>query len=138
MLGYNLLNYSASDWVLPETRKRNIGVLCMHAVRKSLCDPVQLEKDINKILELGQADPSLVKTKNTLDFLVENNVAASIPEAAYRFCRHSPGIDVVLTGTGNAAHLKDNLTAIQGPPLPPEILKKIDAMFGRVSCVSGQ
>ena len=138
MVGYNLLNPSAAAWVLPETREKKVGVLCMHAVRKALCDPVQLEKDISRILELKQADPDLVKDKNSLDFLVQNGAAASIMEAAYRFCHHTPGIDIVLTGTGSTDHLKENFAAIQGPPLPPEILKKLSAMFGKVDCVSGQ
>jgi len=120
------------------TREKKVGVLCMFAVRKALSNPAQLEIDIGRIFERGQADPALVKTKGTLDFLAHDGVAGSIPEAAYRFCRHTPGIDVVLTGTGNAAHLKENLASIQCPPLPPAILEKLAAMFGRVDCVSGQ
>jgi len=138
MVGYNLLNPCAAKWVLPAAMEKKVGVLCMFAVRKALSNPAQLEIDIGRILERGQADPALVKTKDTLDFLAYEGIADSIPEAAYRFCRHSPGIDVVLTGTGNAAHLAENLAAIQGPPLPPATLEKLAAMFGKVDCVSGQ
>jgi aryl-alcohol dehydrogenase-like predicted oxidoreductase len=59
-------------------------------------------------------------------------------DAAYRFCRHTPGIDVVLTGTGSREHLLENLASIEKPPLPPHILEQIEALFGRVDCVSGQ
>jgi aryl-alcohol dehydrogenase-like predicted oxidoreductase len=59
-------------------------------------------------------------------------------EAAYRFCRHTPGIGVVLTGTSSAAHLKDNLASIQRGPLDTGILEKLETLFGRVDCVSGQ
>ena len=138
MVGFNLLNPSASSWVFPAALEKKVGVLCMYAVRKALSNPAQLEIDINRILEHGQADPALVTTRNTLDFLARDGVAASITEAAYRFCRYTPGIDVVLTGTSNASHLRDNLTAIQGPPLSAETLGKLAAMFGRVDCVSGQ
>jgi len=138
MVGYNLLNPSAAAWVLPTAAAKKLGVLCMFAVRKALSNQAQLEADIARILEQGQADPALVKPKTTLDFLVKEGFSASITEAAYRFCRHSPGIGVVLTGTGNAAHLASNLEAIQGPALPPEALAKLRAMFGRVDCVSGQ
>jgi aryl-alcohol dehydrogenase-like predicted oxidoreductase len=136
MVGYSLLNPSAAKRVLPITREKGVGVLCMFAVRRALSDPAQLKIDIGRILERAQADPALVAAEHTLDFLVP--AAADIPEAAYRFCRHTPGIDVVLTGTGNAAHLRDNLRAIQKPPLPEEVLSKLDAMFGAVDCVSGQ
>ncbi|MDR2101513.1 MAG: aldo/keto reductase [Treponema sp.] len=138
MVGYNLLNPSAAKRVLPVTREKGIGVLCMFAVRRALSDPVQRKADLRRILEHAQADPSLVTEDHTLDFLIREGGASSLTEAAYRFCRHTPGIDVVLTGTGNAAHLKDNLLAIRKPPLPGEVLAKLEAMFGAVDCVSGQ
>jgi aryl-alcohol dehydrogenase-like predicted oxidoreductase len=131
MAGYNLLNPSAAKNVLPVCREKNVGVLCMFAVRTALSNAEQLKKDIAKILEHGQADPALVKREGTLDFLMRDGCAGSIMEAAYRFCRHTPGIDVVLTGKGSAANLKENLAAIQGPKLP-------EAMFGGADCVSGQ
>jgi L-galactose dehydrogenase len=138
MLGYNLLNPSAAEWVLPTALEKKVGVLCMFAVRKALSNPAQLEIDIGRILDRGQADPALVKTKGALDFLAWESDAGSVTEAAYRFCRHTPGIDVVLTGTGDATHLRENLAAIQGPPLSKETLEKLAVMFGRVDCVSGQ
>jgi aryl-alcohol dehydrogenase-like predicted oxidoreductase len=136
MVGYNLLNPSAAKRVLPVTREKGTGVLCMFAVRRALSDPAQLKTDIGRILERGQADPALVAAEHTLDFLAPE--AAGIPEAAYRFCRHTPGIDVVLTGTGSAAHLRDNLRAIQKPKLSGETLARLESMFGAVDCVSGQ
>jgi L-galactose dehydrogenase len=107
-------------------------------VRTALSNREQLKTDIRRILEQGQADPALVKDETALDFLVESGVAASIMEAAYRFCRHADGIAVTLTGTGNPAHLLDNLKSIQLPPLPKEVLDRLALMFGNVDCVSGQ
>jgi aryl-alcohol dehydrogenase-like predicted oxidoreductase len=138
MTGYNILNPSAAKRVLPAAIEHNVGVLCMFAVRQALHDPAQLKNDITKILENGQADPGLVKDEGVLDFLVESGAAGSIVEAAYRFCRHTEGIGVVLTGTGNIDHLGDNIAAIQKGPLPKEILEKLEALFGGVDCVSGQ
>jgi aryl-alcohol dehydrogenase-like predicted oxidoreductase len=138
MTGYNLLNPSAASWVLPTALEKNIGVLCMFAVRRALSRPEYLKADVARILEKGQADPALVTVENTLDFLVSSGAAASLTEAAYRFCRHTPGVGVVLTGTGNPGHLMNNLAAIEAQPLPPETLEKLAAMFGRVDCVSGQ
>lgn len=138
MTGYNILNPSAAKRVLPAAVKNNAGVLCMFAVRQALHDPAQLKKDIARILENGQADPLLVNDQGVLDFLVESGAAGSIVEAAYRFCRHTPGIGVVLTGTGNADHLSDNIASIQKGPLPAGILEKLETLFGGVDCVSGQ
>ncbi|MDR1972466.1 MAG: aldo/keto reductase [Treponema sp.] len=136
MTGYNILNPSAAKRVLPGAVERNVGVLCMFAVRQALHDPVQLKKDIARILEKGQADPALVKDEKVLDFLVQGD--SGLTEAAYRFCRHTPGIGVVLTGTGNRDHLKENLASIQKGPLPAETLEKLETLFGKVDCVSGQ
>jgi aryl-alcohol dehydrogenase-like predicted oxidoreductase len=138
MTGYNILNPSAAKRVLPAAMEKNLGVLCMFAVRQALHDPAQLKKDLAKILEKGQADPDLVKDEKVLDFLVESGAAGGIVEAAYRFCRHTPGIGVVLTGTGNADHLRENIASIQKGPLPPEILEKLETLFGGVDCISGQ
>jgi aryl-alcohol dehydrogenase-like predicted oxidoreductase len=60
-----------------------------------------------------------------------------LTEAAYRFCRHEPGAEVILTGTGNVEHLEANLAAIQGPPLAPEIVERLRGLFGAVDSVSG-
>jgi L-galactose dehydrogenase len=138
MTGYNILNPSAARRVLPAAVEKNVGVLCMFAVRQALHDPEQLKKDIGKILEKGQADPELVKDEGVLDFLVESGAAGSIVEAAYRFCRHTPGIGVVLTGTGNVDHLMDNTASILKGPLPGDILEKLESLFGGVDCISGQ
>jgi L-galactose dehydrogenase len=138
MVGYNLLNPSAAKTVFPLTREKNVGVLCMFAVRSALSNPRQLTIDIGRILEHGQADPALLKPEGALDFLVQSGAAGSIMEAAYRFCRHTPGVDVVLTGTSSAAHLRENLLSIQGPKLADEILARLHALFGGVDCVSGQ
>jgi L-galactose dehydrogenase len=138
MVGYNILNPSAARTILPEAMQKNVGILNMFAVRKALSDPAQLREDVCKILAAGQADSKLVKPENTLDFLVAEGYAKTITEAAYRFCRHTKGIDVTLTGTGDLNHLAVNINSLTAPPLPDQVLERLDAMFGRVDCVSGQ
>jgi aryl-alcohol dehydrogenase-like predicted oxidoreductase len=138
MVGYNLLNPSAAQTILPITLQKNVGTLCMFAVRDALSDPKQLRVDIGRMLAAGQVDPAIVKPEEDLAFLREPGVVGSVMEAAYRFCRNTRGIDVTLTGTGNADHLADNLRSIGMPPLPQDTLERLHAMFGRVDCVSGQ
>ncbi|MCL2771710.1 MAG: aldo/keto reductase [Oscillospiraceae bacterium] len=138
MLGYSIINPSAAKTIMPLATEKNVGLQCMFAVRKALSNPEQLKTDIKRILEKNQADPSLMASHGTLDFLVNEGAAGSIMEAAYRFCSNAPGIHITLTGTGNVGHLIDNLKAIQMPALPEDILKQLDVMFGNVDCVSGQ
>jgi aryl-alcohol dehydrogenase-like predicted oxidoreductase len=138
MVGYSIINPSAAKTILPLTMERNVGTLCMFAVRTALSYPAQLKADILAMLEAGQVDEGLVKGEKTLDFLEEKGYAGSLPEAAYRFCRHTKGIDVTLTGTGDLTHLKENLRSLSLSPLPPEALAALEELFGRVDCVSGQ
>jgi L-galactose dehydrogenase len=72
-----------------------------------------------------------------LDFVVRDGEASTVSEAAYRFCRHEPGVHVVLTGTGNPDHLKANVEAIMKPSLPEPILHRLADIFGNVDWISG-
>ena len=68
-----------------------------------------------------------------LDFLVHPGGAESITDAAYRFARYEPGVDVVLFGTGDAAHLKANIASLSRPPLPDADRARLLDLFGGVS-----
>jgi len=136
MVGYNILNQSAARDVLPLTARNNVGALVMFAVRSALHDPEQLKADIASISEHGQGGAGL--TAESLDFIMKSGAASSLPEAAYRFCRHTPGVAVTLTGTGDPEHLTENLRALNMPPLPDDVLKRLAELFNGVDCVSGQ
>jgi aryl-alcohol dehydrogenase-like predicted oxidoreductase len=138
MVGYNILNPSAAQSVLPLTLAQNVGTLCMFAVRSALHNPVQLRADIEHILAANQGDTELLKSDGALEFITKSGAANSLMEAAYRFCRHTPGIDIVLTGTKNPVHLAENLASISMPKLPDAITEKLGKMFAGVDCVSGQ
>ena len=137
MLGYNFLNPSARKEILPTCIEKGVSTMCMYAVRNALSNPEKLRPTIEKILASGQADPALLKADEDLSFLVTSGAAKSIPEAAYRYVTHTPGMDICLFGTGNVDHVRDNIEAINAPALPDEILEKLDALFGNVDCVSG-
>ena len=143
MVGFNIMNPSAAKTVFPKALDRNIGVLNMFAVRQALANPAQMKADIVRILEHGQGGPGLEANENALDFLTETGadglpIASSIIDAAYRFCMHTHGNNVVLTGTGNQAHLEENLKSLESSPLPQSILEKLDSLFGLSDCVCGQ
>jgi aryl-alcohol dehydrogenase-like predicted oxidoreductase len=135
MVGFNLLNPSARRNVLRLTQAHNVGVQNMFAVRRALSDPEGLKEALDTIERAGQLDRSKFKADDPLGFLKEGT--EGIVDAAYRFCRHEPGIDVVLTGTGNVAHLKENVASINRGPLPAKMLAKLEELFGQVDSVSG-
>ena len=85
----------------------------------------------------GQLAAEVAEAADPLGFLTQRGKAASLPEAAYRYCRHEPGIDVVLTGTGKLEHLQANVAALLKPPLIEEDVRRLSDLFGRVDSVSG-
>jgi L-galactose dehydrogenase len=137
MVGFSLLNPSARRTVFRETLKRDIGTLIMFAVRRALSRPEALKEMVAGLIAEGAVDPDKVDADDPLGFLREYVGAASVTEAAYRFCRHEPGAQVVLTGTGDAAHLEENLASIQGAPLPAPLQARLAEIFGAVDSVSG-
>ena len=137
MVGFNLLNPSARSRVFTKTLEKNIGVLCIFAVRRALSQPAQLKALIADLKQREQIDPSACDAKDPLGFLTQGGKAATIPEAAYRYCRHEPGLDVVLTGTGNVEHLKANIASLLKPPLVQADLQRLGKIFGNVDSVSG-
>ena len=138
MVGFNLLNPSAAKTIFPGTIKNKVGVLCMFAVRTALSNPESLKANLDKIAACGQGGPGFSASVDILDFLSAQGAAESVINAAYRFCRHSHGVDVTLTGTSSAVHLAENLRSIQMPPLPEEILGKLESLFGNVDCIDSE
>ena len=137
MVGFNLLNQSARSRVFKKTLEKNIGVLGMFAVRRALSQPAQLKALIADLQQRGQIDPGACDADDPLGFLTQEGKAATLPEAAYRYCRHEPGLHTVLTGTGSISHLKDNVTSLLKPSLTQGDLQRLEAIFGKVDSVSG-
>ena len=136
MVGFNLLNQSARERVFARARARHIGTLIMFAVRRALSRPERLREVLTELAERREITPG--QAEEGLSFLVGGDVAASLPEAAYRYCRHEPGADVILTGTGSEAHLLENLASIQRADLPGEVRARLADLFGHLDHLSGQ
>jgi aryl-alcohol dehydrogenase-like predicted oxidoreductase len=136
MVGFNLLNHSARRSVFPLTAAKRVGVLDMFAVRRALSQPDRLRSLCGELIEKGVIPHGALDADDPLGFLLEDEVVATIPEAAYRFCRHEPAVDVVLTGTGNSEHLKANIEAILKPPLPQPALERLEKVFGALDSLT--
>jgi aryl-alcohol dehydrogenase-like predicted oxidoreductase len=131
MVGFNLLNPSARKTILPETRRLGVGVLIMFAVRRALTSPARLREVIEELIERGTLERGQLDVRDALGYL------GDVRDAAYRFCAHEPGADLVLTGTGSPEHLEENVKSLCAPPLPPELLARLERSFGHVTSVSG-
>ncbi len=137
MAGFNILNPSARDRVFSKATEKNIGALVMFAVRSALSQPDRLRKVVSELKRKRAIRSDSCDSKDPLSFLIQKGKASTLPEAAYRFCRHEPGVHVVLTGTGNPEHLKANIEALSKTPLPQADLQRLQDIFGKVDSVTG-
>ena len=132
MLGFSLMHQNARNHILPRTREKGIGTLCMFAVRNIFSKPEVLKQTVEGLVKEGKLPASLAAEENPLGFLVHKGGAESVVDAAYRFARYEKGIDVVLFGTGSVAHLRSNIASLLRPPLPAADVAKIYDLFGKL------
>ena len=135
MLAYSLMNQGARHRIFPETRRRGIGTLLMFVVRNLFSNAAYRHDIFAGLVEQGHLDASILADGDPLGFLVAEGAAESITDAAYRYARHEQGVDVVLFGTGDKAHVEDNVASILRPPLPLAILARLHASFGQLTGV---
>lgn len=138
MVGFNLLNQGAREAVLEPAMDKDIGVLIMFAVRRALSQPDKLKAALQALIESGEINAEDIDLERPLSFLLKDGAAASIPDAAYRFCLAEAGAHVILSGTGNPAHLEANLRSFAAPPLPAKHVARLKRIFSTVWSVTGQ
>ena len=107
MTGLNFANPSAAEWVIPSAARQNLGVIGMFALRGVRNHAIDA-----KLTELMMAAG-----------------VATVSELAYRWAHQQPGVHVVLTGTGNAAHLHENVASVLAPPLPTDVCTRLKELF---------
>jgi aryl-alcohol dehydrogenase-like predicted oxidoreductase len=132
MVGFSMMHQNARERVFPLTREHKIGTLLMFAVRNIFSQPGKLAETMRGLAGEGQVAASLADGDDPLGFLVREGGASSVVDAAYRYVRHEPGVDVVLFGTGRAAHLQTNIDSLLKPPLPAADHRKIGELFGHL------
>lgn len=135
MLAYSLMNQGARHKIFPETHRRGIGTLLMFVVRNIFSNAAYRHDIFAKLVEQGDLDAAILSDGDPLAFVVGEGGAESITDAAYRYARHTQGVDVVLFGTGNKAHVKSNVDSILRPPLAPAIIERLHASFGHLKGV---
>ena len=132
MLAFHMMNQNARSPVLKKAMANRVGTLCMFAVRNIFSRPGLLQETIAALSAEGKLPKDLAREKDPLGFLVHEGGAESIIDAAYRFARHEPGINVVLFGTSSVEHMRSNVASILRPPLPPSDVQRLADMFGHL------
>jgi aryl-alcohol dehydrogenase-like predicted oxidoreductase len=132
MLAFHMMHQNARTAAFPLTRKHRMGTLLMFAVRNIFSRPDRLATTMQELAAAGEVPRAIADKADPLDFLVHEGGAASIVDAAYRYVRHEPGVDVVLFGTGDQEHLRTNIASILKPPLPAADHARLGELFGKL------
>ena len=132
MFAFHLMDQVARTQVFPHTTANKIGTLMMFAVRSIFARPAQLAATMKDLAAAGLVPPELAASDSPLDFLVHDGGASSVTDAAYRFVRHEPGVDVVLFGTGDPEHLRANIASILKPALPEDDRARLVELFSHL------
>ena len=135
MVGFHMMHQGVRRNVFAATRAKGIGTLLMFAVRSMFADPPRIAREIKGLAAKGLVEKWLGGTDEPLGFLIHEGAAATLTEAAYRFARHEPGVDVTLFGTGDLGHLRTNVAALLKPPLPQADRDKLTSLFGHLTGV---
>jgi aryl-alcohol dehydrogenase-like predicted oxidoreductase len=132
MVAFHLMDQVARTQVFPHTIANRVGTLMMFAVRSIFARPAQLTAAMRDLAAAGQVPAWLAETDDPLGFLIHPDGASSLTDAAYRYVRHEPGVDVVLFGTGDVGHLRTNIASILKPPLPDADRTKLRELFSHL------
>jgi L-galactose dehydrogenase len=132
MVAFHMMHQNGRRLVFPLTQQHRVGTLLMFAVRNIFSKPERLRATMRELANDGLLPKELADNPDPLGFLVHQGGATSVIDAAYRFVRHEPGVDVVLFGTGEQAHLKTNIESILKPPLPESDRARLAELFGHL------
>ena len=135
MLAFHMMNQNARRRVFPAAMAGGVGTLIMFAVRAIFSDSAYLARTMAALAAEGKIPAEPGASGKPLDFLIRPGGAESVIDAAYRYARHEPGADVVLFGTGEAAHVEANVASILRPPLPRVDRDRLANRFGALEGV---
>ncbi len=132
MLAFHMMNQRARTDVLPHTTCCGVGTMLMFVVRNIFSRPEVLRDTVSRLVREGLLPRSMLAAPGAMDFLIHEGGASSLTDAAYRFARHEPGVDVVLFGTSDASHLRSNVESLLKPPLPLADVERLRLLFGHL------
>ncbi|MGD1901410.1 MAG: aldo/keto reductase [Geitlerinemataceae cyanobacterium] len=135
MAGFNCLNQTARREVFPKAATAGAGVMGMFAVRNALRNPQKLAAAVEVLQRDGAIAPDV--TSEQVLALLDRADVRSLTDLAYRYCRHQPGIDTVMFGTGCFDHLHQNIASLLRPALPEEVVAYLDRAFAAVDAFTG-
>ena len=133
MMKYGILNQSAAQTVLPLAKEHNVGVQIMAPVRTSLRNPEEAVNTINRFIDEGLLDAPRPSPEDPLGLGATGDPVPSLTRAAYQFAAEHEAVSSVLIGTGNVAHLRQNVADLLGPPMTPAQCDHLRRVYGELA-----
>ena len=135
MIGSDCLNQTVAPIVTLAKAHRS-GVMGMHAIR-GLSGQKGLQVLLDKVASCALIGESARDAAKLLRLLKSHGVT-TLAEAAIRFSQHELKADVLLSGTGDAAHLDANIAAVVAGPLPDAVCTEFRKLFSKASETSAR
>jgi len=132
MVGYNLMNQTPEHYLLPMAQQKNVGVICMVAVRYLLRWTEYMRK---KIANPGTRSVNVRYALNKYDpmgLLMKKEEIPSLTAVGYKYVAAHPAIATVLTGTTNIEHLEHNARSILDPHIHEHEMTRLRRIFSNI------
>jgi aryl-alcohol dehydrogenase-like predicted oxidoreductase len=134
----NLCDQANLQRVVPEARKRGVGVIAKRPIANSAWKP--LAKQPGMYADYAKTYTERFRAMGlTLAELGLSGAPALVwPQVALRFTLSQPGVHAAIVGTCHLAHAEANLDAVAMGPLPEPLLAAIRAAFAKAEVAAGQ
>ena len=138
MTSLNLCDQANIRSVLPEARKRGIGVIAKRPIANSAWKPLAEQKGIYVDYVKTYAERFRAMGLSLGDLGFKGDSAIGWPQIALRFTLSQPGVHGAIVGTCRLSHAMANLEAAALGELPDEVIKAIQTAFLNAEANSGQ
>ncbi len=130
---FNLLQPKARQRLLPLAAERGVGIIVRTPLASGFLTGTISEDHVFAPDDYRSAMPReeiarLSRQARAFGWLVEERIAASLPEAALRYILSFPAVSTVIAGAMRPSELLANLSASDAGPLPPETLDRITTL----------
>ncbi len=125
---YSLLWREAEIAILPEAKKRNMGLLLASPTQQGWLAVRHDDELENGALWLSP--PRRQQFKALYRFV--DQIGIELPLLCLRWALSIPGVSCVLTGPKNVAELEQNATAVDDGPLPDDVMDRLDQIAAMV------
>ena len=133
---YNLITRGVEEELVPMLRKHGMGLVVYNPLAGGLLSgkhhlgepPADCRFGLNKGYQQRYWSQENFQAVERLKKIAQEG-GMTLVELALRWCASSQAVDAVILGITKKAHLKENLDAMEAPPLPQEMLDQCQQVW---------